>query len=194
MRAVCSVADTSYYSNVATFTTLQITCNAPDNLHQTTVDEHSISITWTPVNGETEWTVSWAISGSTGNVPVTGSPEYTLTDLLSDTVYQICVRAICSDAVQSPETCIDVRTTGINDIPLASGVKLYPNPASDQLTIEMESRFNTVEVTSTLGQVVYRASLTDKIKVIDVTGYSAGMYYVRLQGDAGTVTKKFVRK
>jgi hypothetical protein len=73
-------------------------------------------------------------------------------------------------------------------------VKLYPNPASEQLTIEMESRFNTVEVTSTLGQVVYRASLTEKTKVIDVTGYSAGMYYVRLQGDAGTVTKKFVKR
>jgi hypothetical protein len=195
MRAVCGAADTSYYSNVATFTTPQIICNTPANLYYTAVDEHSISIAWTPVNGETKWEVSWSRPGSTGNVPVNGSPYYVLTDLISDTVYRICVKAICSDAVQSADTCIEVRTTsGINDIPLASGVKLYPNPASEQLTIDMESRFNTVEVTSTLGQVVYRANLTEKTKVIDVTGYSAGMYYVRLQGEAGTVTKKFVKR
>ncbi|MDR1346547.1 MAG: T9SS type A sorting domain-containing protein, partial [Bacteroidales bacterium] len=110
----------------------------------------------------------------------------------------ICVKAICisgSDTTSSADTCIEVRTTvGINDISLASGVKLYPNPASDQLTIEMESRFNTVEVINTLGQVVYRADLIDKKKVIDVTDYSAGMYYVKLQGDAGMVTRKFVKK
>jgi hypothetical protein len=196
VRAICAPGDTSNWTAIHSFTTLQIICNTPTNLHASDTNEHSISIAWTPVNGETEWEVSWAISENVGNATVNGSPAYLLTDLLSDTVYQICVKAICSDAVQSADTCIEVRTkpVGINDIPLASGVKLYPNPASEQLTIDMESRFNTVEVTSTLGQVVYRANLTETRKVIDVTGYSAGMYYVRLQGEAGTVTKKFVKR
>jgi hypothetical protein len=58
----------------------------------------------------------------------------------------------------------------------------------------MESRFNSIEITNTLGQVVYRANLTENQTIIDVTGYGAGMYYVKLQGDNGMVTKKFVKK
>jgi hypothetical protein len=194
VRAICSVGDTSDWSTTITFTTQQ-TCNAPTGLNAPEISDHSIKIVWTAVNGETEWLVSWSSPGNVGNAPVSGSATYTLTDLLSDTTYRICVKAICSETTSSADTCIEVSTTvGINNISLASGVKLYPNPASDQLTIEMESRFNTVEVTNTLGQVVYKANLTEKTKVIDVTGYSAGMYYVKLQGDAGMVTRKFVKK
>jgi hypothetical protein len=198
VRAICSAGDTSDWSTTITFTTqTQQTCNAPTNLQATTISDHSIDITWS-ANGETNWIISWSKTGDAGVIPVSGTAAYSLTNLTLNTAYNICVKAICisgSDTTESAEACIDATTTiGINDISLASGVKLYPNPASDQLTIEMESRFNTVEITNTLGQVVYKANLTEKTKVIDVTGYSAGMYYVKLQGDAGMVTKKFVKK
>ena len=193
MRTICAADEYSAYSNIDTFCTEQIPCPDPTNLAIEDRTDHTITVSWERGGTETQWKIMYSTTDFTGQA-ITSTRPYTLVDLQSNTTYQICVVAICAPNVESdPSYCIYGTTVGLHDITLAN-VKLYPNPATDKLTVEMENKFNTLEVTNTLGQTLYRAAVTDNQMQIDVSGYSAGMYYVKLQGDNGMVTKKFVKE
>ena len=63
---------------------------------------------------------------------------------------------------------------------------MYPNPASDHFTIEMENEVKSVEIFSLQGQKV----LTSKNKNVNVSGLSKGMYLVRIEDVENAVTTK----
>ena len=66
---------------------------------------------------------------------------------------------------------------------------MYPNPASDHFTIEMENEVKSVEIFSLQGQKV----LTSKNKNVNVSGLSKGMYLVRIEDvDNAVATKKLM--
>ena len=66
---------------------------------------------------------------------------------------------------------------------------MYPNPASDHFTIEMENEVKSVEIFSLQGQKV----LTSKNKNVDVSSLSKGMYLVRIEDvDNAVATKKLM--
>lgn len=66
---------------------------------------------------------------------------------------------------------------------------IYPNPASDNFSIEMENEVKSVEVFSLQGQKV----LTSKNKNVDVSSLSKGMYLVRIEDvDNAVATKKLI--
>ena len=197
MKAICAADEYSAYSNIDSFCTPQIPCPDPTNLTVENSTDHTITISWERGGDETQWRIEYSSTGFTGQV-ITSTRPHTLVDLQSNAYYYICVVAICAPGVESDRSnCINGTTLddiGISDITLPNSVKLYPNPTADKLTVEMENKFNTLEITNTLGQMLYRIPVTDNQMQIDVSGYSAGMYYVKLQGDNGMITKKFVKE
>lgn len=63
---------------------------------------------------------------------------------------------------------------------------LYPNPASDALTIRNYEQGNvTVEVFNTAGRLVYTAQMTGSTHRLDVTPFMPGLYVVRLYDQYG---------
>lgn len=78
------------------------------------------------------------------------------------------------------------------------GYKMYPNPASSQLTVEIEGQasFENLELFDALGRVLVRESLNDSGKnTIDLTNIPSGMYVVRLYGKAHQATESvWIRK
>lgn len=72
------------------------------------------------------------------------------------------------------------------------GYKVYPNPASTQLTVEIEGQasYESVELFDALGRVVVRETLNDSGKnIIDLSNVPSGMYVVRLLGKACQATE-----
>lgn len=68
---------------------------------------------------------------------------------------------------------------------------IYPNPASDNFTIEMENEVKSVEIYSLQGQKV----LTETGKNINVSNLSKGIYLVRIEDmDSAVVTKKLIKE
>ena len=89
----------------------------------------------------------------------------------------------------------DNTSTGLNDINKNEGIKIYPNPTTNQLTIALESNNQKVEVTiaDITGKTIYSttASETQKIEV-NTKDYSAGVYVVQIQGTDFIETKKLI--
>ncbi len=92
-------------------------------------------------------------------------------------------------------------TTGVQNISLNSGLSVYPNPATNNITLATNfavAQEASIEITNVLGQVVYTQNLgmvnagTNNIG-INIADLSAGAYMVNLHTANGVSTTKFVK-
>ena len=82
--------------------------------------------------------------------------------------------------------------TGISDEVVENAVSIYPNPASTVLNVHAEN-YSNVQIINFLGQVVYSANITENDFQINVSNFSNGVYFIRLNGET-TTTQKFIKK
>lgn len=65
----------------------------------------------------------------------------------------------------------------------AGSVSIYPNPATDWLTVEADGEF-VVTITNNLGSVVFKSTASTNLR-IDITNYPEGIYTVGVVDGAG---------
>lgn len=84
-------------------------------------------------------------------------------------------------------------TAGTEDFQTAD-FRLYPNPAREQLTIEMDDASSTyqVEIYDMLGKKVYNSEIQNKGQ-INVSSLASGTYLVKLNSNSQTSTVRFVK-
>ena len=70
-----------------------------------------------------------------------------------------------------------------------ANVALFPNPTTDNVTIQAEG-MSHITVTSVLGQVVYDADVNADEMVLNMGQFNAGMYMVRINTANGVVVKR----
>ena len=87
-----------------------------------------------------------------------------------------------------------IDSTNIAQYLLDKAVAIYPNPTQDRLYVKMETLFEQIEITNLLGQIIYVAKIDSQELIIDATNYRSGIYFIRLEGKQGVVTKKFVKE
>ena len=86
-----------------------------------------------------------------------------------------------------------VRPVGIIQVQEAIDWYLYPNPASDKVSIVGESAFEAVLVYNQIGQLVENVQLNgEKVFKLDVASYSPGIYFVQVLSNNKWQTEKLV--
>lgn len=87
---------------------------------------------------------------------------------------------------------VTIQTTiGINEN-TQSNLRIFPNPCTNMLNVSAEN-YNKVELINLLGQVVYTNSINNFAE-INVSNLNNGVYFVRLSGENGTTTQRFIKK
>jgi hypothetical protein len=81
---------------------------------------------------------------------------------------------------------------GVDDELLAEGLNLYPNPVSDNLTIDSKLQLKKVEIYSILGQRI--KEFKSGFKSISTGDLSSGIYIVRMYSEKGTAVKKLIKQ
>ena len=81
---------------------------------------------------------------------------------------------------------VTVNNAGITAV--SSNLSIYPNPATNQITVEAQSHVNEVLIYGIKGQQV----LSTKNAMIDISGLQPGIYFVHAQTETGTVIGRFV--
>jgi len=88
-----------------------------------------------------------------------------------------------------------IHIVGINDIAIDDAVlNVYPNPAKNNITIENRGMISMEELTITnvLGQVVYQQKAQNRaMHQVDLSGFTSGLYSIRIKTDKGYVIRKF---
>jgi hypothetical protein len=81
-------------------------------------------------------------------------------------------------------------TVGINDL-TNNSVSLYPNPANDVVNVVSTNDIKTIEVLNYIGQTVYsNKNVNLKTLQLNVTGFTAGVYFVKVTTASGIKTTK----
>ena len=89
--------------------------------------------------------------------------------------------------------CVTVTTVGIEDFTESSN-KLYPNPVSNELTIESQGDISKIEVYSVAGQLLQTSTPLSTETKINFSSYEKGVYLIKLHTTDGQVTTSRVVK
>jgi len=77
----------------------------------------------------------------------------------------------------------------------ASKVQLYPNPANDELSVNIYNNdYTTYRITNTLGSVMKQQQLTGAQTTINIGSLPPGFYYISLVGESDTQALPFVKE
>ena len=103
-------------------------------------------------------------------------------------VYEECE----SEFALTPEGEDFVRITGLDVTENTMLASLYPNPTSDQLTIDMVG-MTRVEVYNLVGQCLLHQVVADGTATIDMSSLQNGVYMVKVSAKSGSVMQKVVK-
>jgi len=127
------------------------------------------------LEGSSGFSYYWWDNGSTGNS--------LLVVPLEDTWYLLSAKD-SNDCVVKEDiwVFVDSCITGINDLSHINEIQLYPNPASEQLTIDFTAKATTLKVYNMLGELLSEKKILEgQYKVdIDVKDWKSAIYSVQL--------------
>lgn len=75
----------------------------------------------------------------------------------------------------------------------AETFKVYPNPASTELTIDSANNINNISVINMLGQEVFSRKVSSTLETINISNLQSGIYLVKVDGNNGSSTQKFTK-
>lgn len=80
---------------------------------------------------------------------------------------------------------------------LKSAMNTYPNPAQEQLNIELqlfENQSAQLEIINLVGKVVVRTKLCNSTNTVSIAELPKGMYLCRVQNGTESTTAKFIKQ
>jgi hypothetical protein len=86
-------------------------------------------------------------------------------------------------------------TVSVNNLVLnENGITLYPNPASDKLTVTSNQTITTAKLLTVTGSVVNeQQNVNDEKVIFDINTLPAGIYFAEVVTDKGRVARKWVK-
>lgn len=89
---------------------------------------------------------------------------------------------------------VNIETVGIHDPAFENRITLYPNPTNSTLNIMTEYYFDKIDIRNIVGEILYEGVHHDSHYQVDVSQWSAGVYFIRFISQEGMVTKKFIKE
>jgi len=103
---------------------------------------------------------------------------------------------IQTTVVKSKSNIKNNRTIGIASTEAKnSSIKIYPNPASNVLTVDLQMMSGeqaVIAIKNMLGQTIYSSKTNQTVNTIKVDELSAGVYFIEVTVNTHTETKKVV--
>lgn len=122
---------------------------------------------------------------------ISGATEQNYTASTDGDYYVIVTLSGCSS---DPSNIINISGTIINSVELDKTINVYPNPVSNELTIETEknNRVN-FEILNAVGQVVFKGDLVNKT-TINTNHFAPGIYIIKFKMGDNFEFKKIIKQ
>jgi hypothetical protein len=87
-------------------------------------------------------------------------------------------------------TAVGLKTNAFD----AASLSVYPNPASNQVTVEVEKNTKRISVVNILGETIYTTAVGDNVTklTLDLNAVPSGIYFVKTEANGKTGTKKVI--
>lgn len=149
-------------------------------------------------NDQTATTYTWSFGD--GSTSTQMNPSHTYTSAGSYTVQMVISNGTCADTVTRVINTVQLGVSNIQDV--ASSLSVYPNPATDAITLNINSTVAAsgcvLSISNILGQSVY----TNQVKLqngsntinVNVASLTTGTYIVSLRNGKEVLNSKFVKE
>ncbi len=126
------------------------------------------------------------------NGSISGATNQDYSVLTTGDYYDIVTLSGCSS---NPSNTINVLITNIENIDQDKSIKIYPNPISNELTIERTGNHEKMnfEIINTLGQVVFKGNMTEKT-TIETTNFTSGIYIIKFESGLTFEFRKIIKE
>ncbi|MBC8753914.1 T9SS type A sorting domain-containing protein [Kordia sp. YSTF-M3] len=120
-------------------------------------------------------------------VPSSGNPSVDYPRSIEIIGNQVFYAAITSELYVITDNLLNTNDFDID----ISSTKIYPNPVQDQLHIQTNSRPKDYTIFSVVGKEI----ITGKFNAsLDVSQLKAGIYFIKINTENGSVTKRFIKQ
>ena len=178
------------------------TCEAPTNLSYT-VNGNAATLTWNGGDNASYFVVEYGVTGGNTQTENTSSHQYVIHNLQNANYYWR-VKSVCSFGESNFVNGNNI-VTGIDDYDFANVMKLYPNPTSDlvnvQLTINNEQLGEVgIQVFDVYGRLLEVINMADargaslQTAQIDLSQYAKGVYFVKAVSEGKVIAVRKVVK
>ncbi len=147
--------------------------------------------TWKLVSGQPGTTVSFAPSANAATVTANGLSvlgNYTFS-------YTVPGTAPCVTTASNVVVTVTTITALENDAYLNENIEIYPNPATDNLFVNL-SKVNgskSMKMMDMFGKVVFESSNQSSVNV-DMSNLNKGMYIVQIQSESGKLSRTVIKQ
>ena len=195
------IVGSNVYSTAGQYTDVLVANNFCDSIVVTVLEFYQspqLSITSSPspaeiclgetilLEGSAGFTYYWWDNGSTGSI-LTDAPTQDTWYLLSAKDSNDCV--VKKDIWVLVDSCI----TGLDDLGFEGReLQIYPNPASEQLTIDFTANATSIKVYNMLGELIVEQKITNSQSSVRLAVYNwkSAAYNVQLHKKDGSVIQK----
>jgi len=173
-----SVTVTDANSCTATSSTLTVTV---DSASQPTITQMGNMLFSTAASA-----YQWNLNGN----PINGATGQLYVPLVSG-AYSVTITN--ANGCSATSDTIDVVITGIELTEYNKTINVYPNPATDNITIESPQQA-VIEISNIQGQLIKTLAANSNKTSVDVSAFPSGMYFVKVKTEKGVAVKKFVKE
>lgn len=97
----------------------------------------------------------------------------------------------------TPRLMFEMNLISTNEFDFNSSISMYPNPASDVLSIEltnMDMTLSGFEIMDNTGRAVLAGELSELNNRISIESLKPGVYFIRIDSDKGAATSRFIKQ
>lgn len=166
------------------------TCGAPENL-TSIVSSPSITLIWTGEENVDYYIVEYGLAGEQAQTETTTRNTISFTYEQPGSYYWR-VKSVCPFGESNFVNGENVEIVGIEEFAGIQQIGIYPNPASESVTIQCEGQIDIeqINVFDVNGRMVMSESATGQIHRLDISNLQQGIYFVKVQTSDGYMTNK----
>lgn len=163
---------------------------APENLTATAKSTSSIELTWDAAENAMSYFVyrnEVEIANITGTTYVDENLAYN-----TEYCYTITSMGANSESDPSEEAC--AITLGESLSENTSSFNIFPNPATDNLSIEANEEITEVNIYNIIGVSVYNEQCTNNNLNVNISEFNSGVYFIKVKTGNGETVKRFIKQ
>ena len=165
---------------------------APENLTAAAKSTSSIELTWDAAENASSYFVyrnEVEIANITGTTYVDENLAYN-----TEYCYTVTTMGANSESDPSEEAC--TKTLGESLAENTSYLNIFPNPATDNLSIEANQEITEVNIYNIIGVNVYNEQCTMNNAQLDIniSDFNSGVYFVKVKTGNGETVKRFIKQ
>ena len=163
----------------------------------------SADISWEAIAGVAEYTLEFKpLSNNSWTSIKSKVPFYTLSNLQAGTMYEMKIKTDCLNALSSKTELFTTESIALRKMAEKEAILVYPNPASDFLTISIQPQTESdfkVSIIDIQGQVRFDKSYSPNSKEsfgkiqVDMRELPQGVYFIIVSKNGFRAVKKVMK-